>query len=197
MISDWYHPDALLSKYFTRNATYMTKPWEISWMLWKIAQTPGNILEIGTHYGETTREFALAFPDRKIYAVDCPVNLTLPIPQRNEIPVASKVCEAARDLPNVQLIIQDSRTLGYRMLDDIGFVFIDGDHSYDGVAADSEKAFAHFASRSGVVVWHDCFPHEYIAVHAYLTSRSQKWPGRFKTVIGTSLAFAEFPPALT
>ena len=190
MISEWYHPDAL--KWSVRYPAYMTKPWEVAWMLWKLSTTEGDVLEIGAHYGETTREFALAFPSKTIYAVDCPVNSELPERQRNELPDATRVFQEALHMPNVRFLTQNSCTLDYSTLASVGFVFIDGDHSYAGVSADSEKAFAHFASRRGVIAWHDCFPHDYIAVHAYLSSQSQRWPDRFKTIIGTSLAIAEF-----
>lgn len=68
MMSDWYHPDALNCP--TRYPCTTTKSWEVSWMLWKLQQTHGGILEIGAHLGETTREFALAYPHRTVYAVD-------------------------------------------------------------------------------------------------------------------------------
>jgi len=190
MISEWYHPDAL--KWSVRYPAYQTKPWEVAWMLWKLSSTVGDVLEIGAHYGETTREFALAFPSKTIYAVDCPDNAALADRQHHELPVASRVCEAARELPNVRFLAQNSRSLDYSQFGNVGFIFIDGDHSYAGVSADSENAFTHFASRHGVIAWHDCFPHDYIAVHAYLSSLSQRWPDRFKTIIGTSLAIAEF-----
>ena len=190
MITDWYHPDALA--FSTRYPVAKTKPWEVAWLLWKLSLTPGNILEVGAHYGETTREFALAYPDRLVYAVDYPGNPTLSVEQLQDLPPSAKAVEAARDLPNVRVLLQDSRSLDYSTLPDIGFVFIDGDHSFDGVRADSELAFAHFARHPGTVAWHDCYPHEHIAVHAYLSMLSQKWPGRVKMVIGTTLAYIGF-----
>jgi hypothetical protein len=37
------------------------------------------------------------------------------------------------------------------------FIFVDGDHSYDGVSSDTEKAFKMLAP-SGVILWHDYAP---------------------------------------
>lgn len=190
MISESYHNDALGIS--TRFRTTMTKPWEIAWMLWKLSSTPGNILEIGTHYGETTREFALAYPEKTIYALDHPRNDSIPSRQKQDLPDPRKVCESARSFPNVKLLLQDSKTLDYATLSEIGFVFIDGDHSFEGVSADSEKAFAYFAKRKGIIVWHDCFPHDYIAVYSFLEMLSQRWPERIRTIAGTTLAFMEF-----
>ena len=44
---------------------------------------------------------------------------------------------------------------------EVGFVFLDGDHSYDGVRVDTEKALEYFAATAGkkkerrFMVWHD------------------------------------------
>ena len=39
--------------------------------------------------------------------------------------------------------------------DDVYLVFVDGDHSYDGVRADTEHAFRLLRDERSVIVWHD------------------------------------------
>jgi len=44
--------------------------YEAQWLIWMSQKTTGSILEIGTHYGGTTRNLARANPDKIIYTVD-------------------------------------------------------------------------------------------------------------------------------
>ena len=137
--------------------------------------TSGAILEIGCNLGWTTRELALAFPNSVIYAVDWPpAGLTMSQHQRGEAPSWEKSCEAARDLPNVVPIVADSRKLRADMFRDVTCVFIDGDHSYEGVKSDTILAMRLMAelddSQKGVVAWHDCYENApaWVGVRKYL-----------------------------
>ena len=62
----------------------------------------------------------------------------------------------SRHLPNVVHIGHDSRTFDYTpYLGTCDLVFIDGDHSYDGVRSDTEHAFRLLRDERSVIVWHD------------------------------------------
>lgn len=131
-----------------------TPPMETQLLAWLSTQAPaGDILEIGCNNGLTTREFALSNPDRTVYAVDfVEVHNTMVAEQQYELPTQEfgKWCS---NLPNVRLFNENSRTWDYTRAP-FSFVFIDGDHSYEGVKADTERALAHLPSGS-VIVWHD------------------------------------------
>ena len=157
-------------------------------------RTHGPILEIGCQNGHTTRMLAQAFPDRTIHAVDClGANTTLCPQQLYEQP--QTLCPLARHLLNVRTYDINSRDFDYTFLEEPpGLVFIDGDHSYAGVKADSEKAFAHL--KQGIVVWHDCYqPHPaWVEVHPYLNAIDDR---TIYMVARTWLAFTEIQPQTT
>jgi predicted O-methyltransferase YrrM len=63
----------------------------------------------------------------------------------------------SRNLNNVLHIGHDSKTFDYTpYLGTCDLVFIDGDHSYDGVRSDTERAFRLLRDDRSVIVWHDC-----------------------------------------
>lgn len=135
----------------------------------------GNILEIGCNLGWTTRELALAFPNSFVYAVDWPpAGQTMSQHQRGEAPGWDRSCEAARDLPNVIPIIADSRKLMPGVFNNVTRIFIDGDHSYEGVKRDTILAMRMMALLDdgvrGVVTWHDCYENApaWVGVRKYL-----------------------------
>ena len=175
--------------------------WEIQWLLWKAAQTTGNILEVGVNLGVTTREFSHAFPSRHIFAVDWinpagPVHL-LEWQRGDSLQQQEKIGYCARALPNVVLLLQDSTTFDYTGRD-IGFVFIDGNHSFNGVKADTELALASFerTRRPMTIAWHDyCAtqtePHLYHRddVGGYLDDSDLP----IRWVEGTILAYLDLP----
>ena len=62
----------------------------------------------------------------------------------------------SRHLKNVVHIGHNSRTFDYTpYLGTCDLVFIDGDHSYDGVRADTEHAFRLLRDDRSAIVWHD------------------------------------------
>jgi hypothetical protein len=62
----------------------------------------------------------------------------------------------SRHLKNVVHIGHDSKTFDYTpYLGTCDLVFIDGDHTYDGVRSDTEHAFGLLRDETSVIVWHD------------------------------------------
>jgi hypothetical protein len=123
-------------------------PWEAQWLVNKARTITGDILEIGTYKGATARELAVAFPNLTIHVVDVHMpSYGLKI---------EEVCMEAKDLPNVNLTIADSHTFSYPP--NLGLIFIDGDHTWEGVRIDTENALSYFRNRHGTIVWHDYDP---------------------------------------
>jgi len=72
--------------------------------------------------------------------------------QQSEVPLIPG--RNARDDSRFVLIQKDSRTLGESFDEPCDAVFIDGDHSYDGVMNDSAIA-SRLLRPGGVIIWHD------------------------------------------
>lgn len=59
-------------------------------------------------------------------------------------------------LPNVRLVEHDSRTFNYAALGGtFDLVFVDGDHAYEAVKADTRNVFGLLRDERSVIVWHD------------------------------------------
>lgn len=154
-----------------------TNPMDTRWLLWKAAQFQGSVLEIGCHRGHTTYELAMANPRRHVWAVDWAENTRLKDWQLCDLLPPSELCERARYLPNVNLLVLDSQYLDYSQLSGLSFVYIDGDHSLEGVKVDTELALAYFARspKSGhpaCIVWHDYAEDGPFGVGPYLRTRT-------------------------
>jgi hypothetical protein len=135
------------------------EPREVRWLCWKAAQCEGNLLEIGTFRGGLTRELALHCPAKTVHSVDWhnpagPIHLC---DQQKPEMLSEDAIGALADQKNVSQWNCNSRQFKYRPIWHIGFVFIDGDHTFEGVKADSENAFASFKAhpRKLTIVWHD------------------------------------------
>jgi hypothetical protein len=114
-------------------------------LLDQIERTPGHIVEIGTHLGHTAKEIATAFPTRSLFCVDCcapEYGLKL-----------EDIGSATKGMNNVALTIMDSKL--YAIPSGTGVIFIDGDHTWEGVKADTENALRHYKTHQGLIVWHD------------------------------------------
>lgn len=118
---------------------------------------PGDILELGCHRGITTRVLAEQFPERRIYAVDWTSNPSIPDFQKGELQAKQELCVKAKDKPNVTVLDMNSNEFPYSDHPGISFVFIDGDHTYEGVKADSNKAVEAMSKRGkpSCICWHD------------------------------------------
>lgn len=175
-----------------------TLPHEVQWLCKKASNAPGNILEIGVFQGATTLELATYNRTKKVYALDLP---------KEEIPkywphmTHETVGALARHLPNVHMIFEGRRFV-FKPEQNIGFVFIDGDHSWEGCRFDTERAFNYFRpsgryedytnARPGIVAWHDYarWPGDFgMQVYQYLNELSCRWP--IVHVVGTTLCYCD------
>ncbi|MEI7801544.1 MAG: class I SAM-dependent methyltransferase [Bacteroidota bacterium] len=63
----------------------------------------------------------------------------------------------SKDLKNVKHIGANSRTFDFHSLNQkFDLIFVDGDHSYDGVLSDTKKVFELLKNENSIIVWHDC-----------------------------------------
>ena len=118
---------------------------------------PRTVLEIGTRHGGTLFLFSrIAAPDAFLVSVD--------LPREDLKPWRSLYAHLGRKGQEVFAIDGDShanstvecvsRVLGGRKVD---FLFIDGDHSYEGVRHDFEN-YVGFLNDAGIVAFHDINP---------------------------------------
>lgn len=186
-----YPPVALTDRIELVGAPSWTSPKEVRAMIVMIEEVaPGaGILEIGCNEGETTREFAAAFPRVLVHAVDWLGEPTMVHDQRHEQPIPAKMGWRAFGCPNVRF---HDRSAGDALLppDDVRAVFIDGDHSYPGVKRDTELVLDRFAKlrQNWIIFWHDANPDapHWIGVRRFLEELGAEWP--VAMIDGTRLA---------
>jgi hypothetical protein len=152
----------------------LTPAHEVKYLCWLARQAAGNVVEIGCNMGLTTRDLAVTNPDTIVYAVDYfGEDFPLATEQRGERPSPQNFCLYARNLPNVVCIHQLSARLNYRALRNVKLIFIDGDHSFEGVRADTEAALAFLRTAGGGwLAWHDYYEGgpDWVGVRRYVDS---------------------------
>jgi hypothetical protein len=115
-----------------------------------IRETGGSILEIGRFHAGSTVLLTAAAGERRVVSIDID-------PQHN--PVADQFLRRPDISPNVELLVGDSR----QPLPDreFGMLYIDGDHSYEGVRADVKANWKELQPTNGhpaFVTFHDVTP---------------------------------------
>lgn len=61
----------------------------------------------------------------------------------------------SKNISNIKHIKHNSRTFDFSLIGKFDFVFIDGDHSYEGVKSDTKNAFKILKDKDSMIVWHD------------------------------------------
>jgi predicted O-methyltransferase YrrM len=109
-----------------------------------------NIFEIGTYQGRTTYHLAMASPNARV--------TTLNLPPEKDPSVAAFLGIMYKGSDKEKQITQlyaDSREFDPTpYTGQMDYIFVDGDHSYELVKNDTEKALV-MLKRGGMVVWHD------------------------------------------
>jgi predicted O-methyltransferase YrrM len=113
-----------------------------------------RIFEFGTYFGRTTFHLASACPEATIITLDLPTD-------ENPWPYAPHVGSYYAGTPVASRIRQlrvDSRQFDPAPYEgQMDVVWVDADHSYEGVKNDTEKALRLVAPR-GAIMWHDFGP---------------------------------------
>jgi hypothetical protein len=106
---------------------------------------PRRIFEIGTHTGSSTLVMAINVPDETEI-------LTLDLQPSETVGSAYRHTQYSS---RIQQLYGNSKTFDYTpFLGKVDFVFIDADHTYEGVKSDTAKAFE-LLRPGGVIVWDD------------------------------------------
>ena len=193
IISKSYPGDAAAMR--RQHPDYGVTDQELKYLVWKARQCRGNIYEVGTQTGLSTRALALGCPDKLVFSVDYITDRSsMPKRQAHEMPTLSRVGLWARGRPNVLLSLQDSATFQYHGKD-IGFVFIDGDHSFRGVEADTKLAleYQELTRKRMTIVWHDYYDHDWVDVKRFIHHLSATVPWDISVIDGTALAVMDIP----
>ncbi len=151
-----------------------------------------TFLEIGTNEGRSTKNIAAALSDWSIETVDLPLEQGRTVEKWQEIELlpANEVGKFCRGDPRIRVhlghadeIFKDRR---------FGAVFVDGDHSIEGVRRDTELAMR---IADGVIIWHDYRPEDpRMGVAPYLDSLIEKGVS-WHRVPRTAVAYALWPPS--
>lgn len=109
-----------------------------------------KIFEFGTYRGQTTCGLASVCKDAQIYTLNLPLE-----DDPRYAPYIGMYIANSPDRDRITQIFCDSRTFDTSPYSEsMDYIFIDGDHSYEGVKNDTEKALQ-LLKPGGIIVWHD------------------------------------------
>lgn len=121
-----------------------------------------NVCEIGTYKGGTLFIWCqLAAPDARIFSIDLPGGQFGGGYNKKSLPLFQSFCQPGQTLKCIRGNSHDSsvRDDFARQLDgsELDFLFIDGDHTYEGVKDDFEQ-YSPFVRSGGLIAFHDIRP---------------------------------------
>lgn len=120
---------------------------------------PASVFEIGTFKGRTTRLIAdMTGESTRVYTLDLPPDELAKggYFSQDQHHLVGQSIHALAFQRKITQVYGNSRTFDFSpFYGQIDFVFIDGDHSYEGVKSDTENALK-MVRRGGVIVWDDC-----------------------------------------
>jgi hypothetical protein len=111
-----------------------------------------NYLEIGSWRGESIKNISQV-------AAHC-TSITLSPEEMKTININKEFIDVhgvfSKNTKNITEILHNSHTFDFNTLErKFDLIFIDGDHSYEGVLSDTRKTFNLRKDDSSVIVWHD------------------------------------------
>jgi predicted O-methyltransferase YrrM len=150
---------------------------DISALLWIYKKKcNGNILEIGTWFGKTTYELAVRNMDKLVYTLDyMESDLHLrEIEKKTRVKLKQDLCKHAKECTNVLFLYENSHEYDFDNFANVDFIFIDGDHSYEGVKQDTEKSIEYLRKNNGgAIAWHDVKTRKITEVPNYIDDLSK------------------------
>jgi hypothetical protein len=137
----------------SRNRGLIRQGFDEAALLWKaVKATSGNILEIGRNLAGSTVLLAAAGQDREIYSIDI---------RSHEDRACKDYLARPENQDRVHLLIADSRVSLPNLT--FGLLFIDGDHTFEGVLADVLAHWNELQSSEkcpALAAFHDALPNE-------------------------------------
>lgn len=121
------------------------------------------LFEFGTYLGRTTYHLALGENVEKVFTLDLDAALIYPKEMKlgravqavHQRGLQGYFFQGQECASHITQLLGDCRTFNYEPYSKkMDFIFIDGGHTYDLVANDSERAFD-MLKVGGVIVWHD------------------------------------------
>ena len=166
-INDIY--TAVNTAYTFKSLTFSMKPAQIPYEITKLLEIlsdvkPKTILEIGTARGGTLFLFAQAAdPEATIISIDLPGGPFGGGYPLWRIPIYKAFAKRKQRIYLVRGDSHDPKTLEkvQRILGDrkLDFLFIDADHTYEGVKKDFEM-YSPLVREGGIIAFHDIVPHD-------------------------------------
>jgi hypothetical protein len=137
----------------SRNRGLIRQGFNEAAVLWTaVKATSGNILEIGRNLAGSTVLLAAAGPDREVYSIDN---------RSNEDRACKDYLARTSNKGRVHLLVADSRVPLPNLR--FGFLFIDGDHTFEGVLADVVahwNALQSSGEYPALAAFHDALPND-------------------------------------
>ena len=158
--------------------------------LYLLAKTsPGEIMEIGVYTGTSTAFIAMG-TEHQVYAVDPNSPVETEDDWRYDklgIQPIMPICEnlwSELNLANIHMIQDFSYNVCDRIPDEIGMLFLDGNHSLEAQQKDLEQYAGRIIS-GGIFVTHEwTFPGSWVdtfdAMKSYFYDRADEWIGPFR-----------------
>jgi predicted O-methyltransferase YrrM len=129
-----------------------------------------RIFEFGTYQGRTTYHLTFASDAPRVFSLNLP-----PEKDPSVAPLLGNYFRGTDREKFITQILEDSRAFDPAPYErQMHLVFVDADHSYEGVKNDTEKALRMLAP-GGVIVWHD-FAAKSPGVVRYISDFSQDRP---------------------
>ncbi len=141
---------------------------------------PRHVLEIGTFEGRTTLNLAIAAPEARVYTLNLP-----PAQCQFEVGRLFKDTDEAK---RITQIFGNSRHYDFSALPQMDLILVDGDHSFEGAAADSDSAFSSL-SENGFILWHD-FDTCHLGTTKAVLDAVRRHGCAYRAIEGTSLAIS-------
>jgi hypothetical protein len=128
-------------------------------------ENPGEVLEIGTYMGHTTKAMAENLDNSIIHTVDLPPDFSV-YPEAEDGPpkddfhligqrVVGREFKRQPIEARIKQHLGDTAVMDFHEFGNPTFFFIDGSHTYEYCKQDSEKCFA-LCGGVGTFSWHDC-----------------------------------------
>jgi hypothetical protein len=176
----------------SRNRGLIRQGFDEAALLWKaVKATSGNILEIGRNLAGSTALLAAGAPGREIYSIDN---------RSNEDPACKDYLAEAKNKVRVHLLTADSRLSLPNLR--FGFLFIDGDHSFEGALADvlaHWNSLQQFDERPVLAAFHDALPNQNFkwrdanrTFHRFVIRLKNRFRSRQKPEIAPGYEFGVF-----